>query len=169
MGELVLTRVDERLIHGVICVTWAPNVNANKIIAVDDITASDDFLSSIMKSCATNVEADILSVDQAVAAWKDNQFGDGRILLIFKYIKDAIAAYEKGLEFSPLQLGWITSSAGRERINQALNLSADEVALLRKLEKDHGVPVKVQYSPQFESISLKEALKGKFKETKGGE
>lgn len=162
MGELALVRVDERLIHGVICVTWAPAVGANKVVAVDDITASDDFISSIMKSCATNVAADIFSVEDAVKNWKENKFGEGKILLIFKYVKDALKAKEKGLDFDELQLGWITASPERENINQALNLSAQEAEMIRKLEKDYNVKVNIQYSPQFEPQPFEEGIKGRF-------
>ena len=44
MGELALVRVDSRVVHGVICVTWTPTVGANRIVAVDNVTAQNAFL-----------------------------------------------------------------------------------------------------------------------------
>lgn len=165
MGELVLVRVDERLIHGVICVTWAPNVNADTIIAVDDITANDDFVKSIMKSSAagaSGLNADILTIDNAVSSWKEKGLTEGRILLIFKSVEDAFKAYEKGLDYMSLQLGWTNPKKGRERIDQSLCLSKEDVDLVRKLEKDYSVKVNMQYSPQFEPVSFEDGIKGKF-------
>ena len=165
MRELVLVRVDERLIHGVICVIWAPNVNADTIIAVDDITANDDFVKSIMKSSASGasgLNADILTIDNAVSSWKEKGLGEGRILLIFKSIEDAYNAYEKGLNFTSLQLGWTNPKKGRERIDQSLCISEADVDLVRKMEKDYGVEVNMQYSPQFEPVSFEYGIKGKF-------
>ena len=41
MKNIVLARVDDRLIHTEILTLWVPEVRANRIIIVDDVVAKD--------------------------------------------------------------------------------------------------------------------------------
>lgn len=162
MGEIVLTRVDERLIHGVIMATWVPSLNIEKVIAVDDETAKDDFIKEIMKSCTNGLPAEIYTLDQAVEAWEKEEFGNGRILLLFKRISDAVQAYGKGIAFSELQLGWLNPGPGKVRIDNRICLSKEEVKLLEKFEQDTSVSVHVRYAPEMTPVSFGKAISGKI-------
>ena len=41
MKNIVLARVDDRLIHGEVVSVWTPSLNVNRIIIVDDEVAND--------------------------------------------------------------------------------------------------------------------------------
>ena len=47
MKNIVLARVDDRLIHTEILTLWVPEVRANRIIIVDDVVAKDKFRSKV--------------------------------------------------------------------------------------------------------------------------
>lgn len=47
MGEIYV-RIDDRLIHGQTIVAWCPTLGIKEIIAVDDVSASNPMLKSIM-------------------------------------------------------------------------------------------------------------------------
>ena len=49
MKNIVLARVDDRLIHTEILTLWVPEVRANRIIIVDDVVAKDKFRSKVIK------------------------------------------------------------------------------------------------------------------------
>ena len=42
MQNLVLTRIDDRLIHGQVMTAWIKNKHADQVVIVDDGTAADD-------------------------------------------------------------------------------------------------------------------------------
>ena len=48
MGEIVLARIDDRLIHGQVMTAWLQFTGGNHIVIVDDATAGDEFTKSIM-------------------------------------------------------------------------------------------------------------------------
>lgn len=52
MKNIVLARVDDRLIHTEILTLWVPEVRANRIIIVDDVVAKDKFRSKVIKEMA---------------------------------------------------------------------------------------------------------------------
>ena len=164
MAELVLVRVDERLIHGCVCATWAPTKQASRIIAVDDVMAKDPFIAGIMISSgesSSGAKCSILTMNDAVTAWKENQFGDGKVLLVFKSVEDAYNAYGQGIEYEDLQLGWTNPSKDRVKINTSMNLSSTDVELIRKLQ-EKNIRVYIQYSLQFDAVSFEDGIKGKF-------
>ncbi len=52
MSEIVLTRIDDRLIHGQVMTAWVKKTRANQILIVDEEVAKDDFMSEILKMSA---------------------------------------------------------------------------------------------------------------------
>ena len=52
MGEIVLVRIDDRLIHGQVMTAWVKETGANQIIIVDDEVSKDLFMSEVMKASA---------------------------------------------------------------------------------------------------------------------
>ena len=47
--NIVLTRIDNRLIHGQVGVTWVSSVGANLILVADDDTAGNDLMQQLME------------------------------------------------------------------------------------------------------------------------
>ena len=41
MNNIILTRIDNRLVHGQVGVTWTKNLNANLVIVANDEVAED--------------------------------------------------------------------------------------------------------------------------------
>lgn len=47
MAEIVLCRIDSRLIHGQVMTKWVNQSQANKIVVVSDELAADEFMREI--------------------------------------------------------------------------------------------------------------------------
>ena len=52
MQGVVLTRIDDRLIHGQVMTSWLNFTSANKIMVIDDQTAADPFMKTVLKCCS---------------------------------------------------------------------------------------------------------------------
>ena len=66
MGEFALTRVDERLAHGVVTSQWIPFSGAKQCICIDDVAAADQFLVMIhAASVKPGVLMETISFDEA--------------------------------------------------------------------------------------------------------
>ena len=65
MGK-VYVRVDDRLIHGQTVLAWCPTLSIQEIIAIDNDSASNPMLRSIMEmGVPKNYATKIVTVDQA--------------------------------------------------------------------------------------------------------
>lgn len=49
-NSIVLTRIDDRLIHGQVMTSWLNYTSATKIRVVDDRSAQDPFLKTVLKN-----------------------------------------------------------------------------------------------------------------------
>ena len=98
MGK-TFVRVDDRLIHGQTIVAWVPTLKIEEIIAVDDVSASNPMLKSIMTmGVPKQYKTHIVTTAEAAALLREG--ADVNRLLIVKVphklmeLKDGIAGCE---------------------------------------------------------------------------
>ena len=83
MAEIVLARVDDRLIHGQIVNEWISAVNPTHIIIVDDDLVNDRFMSDIYRALIPIwLEARILSLEETLGALVAMEEDPARIFLL---------------------------------------------------------------------------------------
>ena len=69
MLNIVLARVDSRLIHGQVVTKWLQQSNANKIVVVSDELENDEFLQSIyLMAAPPNVEV-VVKGNESIKDW----------------------------------------------------------------------------------------------------
>ena len=52
MKNIVLIRIDDRLIHGQVVTQWIKDTNGNRILIVDDKLVNDRMMMRILKAAA---------------------------------------------------------------------------------------------------------------------
>ena len=141
MAKLALVRVDYRMVHGQVAVSWVKSTNANKVIVLNDETAEDKLQINIMKmSVGADTKLNVYPIEKGVEKYKDNKFGKGIAILIFRTIADAKKAYDLGLNFNKLNVGQVPMAEGRRHAVATINLSDEEMDILTELH-NNGVDV----------------------------
>lgn len=161
MADLVLVRVDGRLIHGATCLTWGSAVSATQVVGIDNATATNPMLKKITEAVVKNIPCRIMTIDQAVAQWKENKFGDGRALIVFKTIEQALEAKEKGFDFTKLQIGLTLARSDTKRLGDTFFINQSDVDMLSELSKKN-VEIYTQYTPQVAAESWEVSIKAKY-------
>lgn len=146
MAKINLVRVDFRLIHGQVVNKWIKIADCNKIIVVEDNLAANDFMKSVYVMAAPpGVDVEIYSVDEAIEHWESDEFGSGKVLLLFKTVEDAAAIFDRGLEYKELQIGGLGAGPGKTLVYGPIALNKEEADILTELNKHirvyfHQVP-----------------------------
>jgi len=71
MGKTYV-RVDDRLIHGQTIVAWCPTLNIKQIIAIDDVSAANPMLKSILAMSVPKIyDTHIVTTEEALALLKE--------------------------------------------------------------------------------------------------
>jgi len=164
MSNIVLTRVDSRLIHGQVMTKWVKQVEAKTIIVVSDELAKDDYMKDIyMLSAPAGVNIIIYSLDGAVEAYNKDGFGNDKVLLLVPDLQTINTLVERGVSIDALQVGGLGGGPNRKVVFQNITLDDADVEILTKLA-DAGVSIVFQTipedSPQTWDNILKKYKKG---------
>ncbi|MBE7720457.1 PTS system mannose/fructose/N-acetylgalactosamine-transporter subunit IIB [Lacrimispora indolis] len=159
MAEIVLCRIDSRLIHGQVMTKWVNQSQANKIVVVSDSLAADEFMLEIyLMSAPAGVKVECYSKADAVKNWKENQFGNGRVLLLLPDLGSMKEVYEGGIEVTDIQVGGLGGAPNRKVVFQNITLDDEDVKKLVYLQ-EAGVKIIFQTIPEDVPQNLDGILK----------
>lgn len=144
--NIVLTRVDDRFIHGQVVSQWKAQVDANLIIVANDALSKDRMRQKLMDmSAPTMVATRYFSIAKTVKVLKDVPDSQ-RIFIIVESIADALALVERGVPIKILNVGNTKRSPDKRRVSSAIYLDETDQDALHKMQ-DSGVELLVQRVP----------------------
>lgn len=144
---IVLARIDQRLIHGLVVNQWAPALQVKRFMVVDDVLCNNDDIKASMrmaKPAGTGVS--VISTETAITNFKAGKYDGQRVLVLVKEPETLIKLMEGGVEIPKVDLGIMFNEDGREAVTKFIALNDKERADLQTI-KDKGVPVVIQYVP----------------------
>ena len=144
---VVLARIDQRLIHGLVVNQWAPALQVKRFMVVDDVLCNNDDIKASMrmaKPAGTGVF--VISTETAITNFKAGKYDGQRVLVLVKEPETLIKLMEGGVEIPKVDLGIMFNEDGREAVTKFIALNDKERADLQTI-KDKGVPVVIQYVP----------------------
>lgn len=66
MSNIVLARIDDRLIHGQVMTAWVQYTGGNEIVIADDKVANDPFLSAVITGAVPkHLKAEAMTLEKA--------------------------------------------------------------------------------------------------------
>ena len=110
MRNIVLARVDDRLIHGEVVTAWTPSLSANRIVIVDDTVAADKFNKRVLMALAPQgTKVAVLSVEGATKALQKPDPGNERVIVLTKTPIVFEQLLDGGVEIKEVCLGvWVS-------------------------------------------------------------
>ena len=144
---VVLARIDQRLIHGLVVNQWAPALQVKRFMVVDDVLCNNDDIKASMrmaKPAGTGVS--VISTETAITNFKAGKYDGQRVLVLVKEPETVIKLMEGGVEIPKVDLGIMFNEDGREAVTKFIALNDKERADLQTI-KDKGIPVVIQYVP----------------------
>lgn len=154
MPNIVLCRVDQRLIHGQVLTQWLKYVGANLILVANDEISNDSLRQNLMNvAVPSGVQTRYFNLQKTIdiihkAA--DHQ----KILLLVQTIEDAHTLILNGVPIETLNIGNIHLEQDRVSLNDYVALNTREHTLLSNLiQKD--VEVYLQRVPSEPKIQFK--------------
>ena len=158
MSEIVLTRIDDRLIHGQVMTAWVKKTRANQILIIDDEVAKDDFMSEILKmSAPAGIDIVVKGLEDAVTFLNEQETENKRLIILVKAPITFDVIVEKGIVIDKLVVGGMGAKANRRVLYKNISASDEERATFKKLI-DRGIPVVIHIIPDQKEIDLSKYL-----------
>lgn len=148
-NNILLTRIDNRLIHGQVVCNWAGTVGANLIVVVDDETANSETEKNIMELAASSLGFDsrfftVQHTIDVIAKASDDQ----KILLVCKTPETLRKLIEGGVEIKKVNIGNMHFSDGKKKISDKVYVNDKEMDDLNFI-KSKVDEIYIQDTPDF--------------------
>lgn len=148
MGEpnILLTRIDNRLVHGQVATQWNSYLGANLLLVANDKVAGDKMRQGLMDMAApTGVATRYFSIQKTIdvigkAAPRQ------KIFIIVENPEDALKLVEGGVPIKKLNIGNMHMAEGKRQVATVVAVDDEDVAAFRKLQ-DLGVELSIQRVP----------------------
>ena len=153
MKNIVLARVDDRLLHGQVVVSWIPYLKTNEIIIVDDEYAADEFMKTLLVDAAPeSILVHVLSVNEAANYLKKDDDGS-RILILSRYIENIAQLIELNVLISKVNIGGLGNSPNRERYLNSIHLSKEEIKIIKEIAQKK-ITVEIKMLPKDKAFEV---------------
>ena len=148
-NNILLTRIDNRLIHGQVVCNWAGTVGANLIVVVDDETANSSTEKSIMQLAASSLGFDsrFFTVQHTIDVI-DKASDSEKILLVCKTPSVLRKLIEGGVEIKTVNIGNMHFSEGKKKISDKVYVDDKDLEDLNFI-KSKVDEIYIQDTPDF--------------------
>ena len=144
--NILLTRIDNRLIHGQVATQWSGTLGANLILVANDKVAKDKMRQGLMDMAAPagaqtryfTIQKTIDVIHKAAPRQK--------IFIIVETPEDALKLVEGGVPIKVLNIGNMHMAEGKRQVATTVAVNDEDVATFKKLE-DKGVKLEIQRVP----------------------
>ena len=158
---IIMVRADDRLIHGMVAVSWTSHLQPQTILVANNVAAKDSFKAMTMKMAKpAGVNLVIKSLDDSVKALNNPINDKKKIFLVTETVKDAAYIYERTAGFGHLNVGTagVNKKEGETYIATLPQVFMTEeefqlCAQLRVCSQAGGIPVYPRFSQPDNSES----------------
>ncbi|WP_303972797.1 PTS sugar transporter subunit IIB [Streptococcus merionis] len=144
--NIVMTRVDERLIHGQ-GQLWIKSLDCNTVIVANDAVAEDRMQQTLMKTVVpASIALRFFTVQKVIdVIHKANPAQ--KIFIIVKDLPDALRLVKGGVPIKELNIGNIHNAPDKEMVTRSIFLSDDDKAIIRELSTSYQVVFNTKTTP----------------------
>lgn len=143
--KVVLNRIDERLIHGQLLVSWMKKLSAKQIIIVDNRLANDSFAETVLKmSLPSDVELTVMDIPHG-AAYLNSHINDTapNAMVLVKGPEVFAELMDRGYKPSEINIGGMSAAPSRQHLCKNIYASKKERELFKEF-LSRGIDVYVQ-------------------------
>ena len=158
MPNIVLTRIDNRLIHGQVATQWCGVVGANLLLVANDAVSTDDFRQGLMNMAAPayaqtrffSIEKTCAIIDKASPAQK--------IAIICENPQDVLRLVKGGVPIKKVNIGNMHMAEGKRQVATSVAVNDDDFACFKELH-DLGVELEIKRFPDTADESIDKLFK----------
>lgn len=147
MPNILLTRIDNRLVHGQVGMTWTNWLGANLVLVADDETANDPVQQNLMDMVLTSaVQSRYFTLQKTIDVIHkaaDRQ----KIFLVVRTPQSALKLVEGGVPIKEINVGNLHYAEGKRQLSKVISVNDDDIATFKALEAK-GVSCTVQGVPE---------------------
>ncbi|MER0123167.1 PTS system mannose/fructose/N-acetylgalactosamine-transporter subunit IIB [Streptococcus sp. ZJ100] len=144
--NIIMTRVDERLIHGQ-GQLWVKSLGCNTVIVANDAVSMDSIQQTLMKTVIPESVAMRFFPLQKVIDVIHKASPAQTIFIVVKELEDLLTLVKGGVPITEANIGNIHNTEGKEQVTRSIFLGEKDKAALRELSQMYHVTFNTQTTP----------------------
>ena len=144
--NIVLVRIDNRLLHGQVATQWAKSVDCNLILVANDDIASNTMRQNLCNMAAPQGMATRYFSIQKTIDIIHKAAPRQHIFIVIETPQDALKLVEGGVPIKKLNIGNMHMSGDKRQVATSVAVDDDDVATFKKLQ-ELGVELSIQRVP----------------------
>lgn len=147
MPNILLTRIDNRLIHGQVATQWTGSIGANLLLVANDDVASNTMRQGLMDMAApASAQTRYFTLQKTIdIIHKAND--KQKIFIICETPQDVLKLVEGGVPIKKLNIGNMHMAEGKRQVATSVAVDDSDVAAFKRLQ-ELGVELEIRRVPQ---------------------
>lgn len=158
MPNILLTRIDNRLIHGQVATMWSGVLGANLLLVANDAVAADEFRQGLMNMAApAYAQTRYFTIEktcQIIGRASDAQ----KIFIICETPQDVLRLVEGGVPIKKCNIGNMHMSEGKRQVATSVAVNDADVEAFKKLQ-ELGVELEIKRVPDTAAEPVEKLFK----------
>jgi mannose/fructose/sorbose-specific phosphotransferase system IIB component len=156
--DIVLARIDERLIHGQVAINWSRYSKCERIIVCSDEVIKDELRSTLLvKAVPPGLKANIVDLEKGVKVYENPKYSEMKVMFLFQNPHDLLRFVEMGVDIKVVNVGGMPYREGKKLITKSVGVDEHDIATFRKLH-GRGMKLEIRTLPTDTIIDLAEKL-----------
>lgn len=151
---IVQLRVDDRLIHGQVAVSWTAHLGADTIVVANDLASTDKLMQSAFRLAQpSQTTLSIKSVRGAILVINNPKYESRKIFVVCADPEDALRIAHECPAARSVCLGGVRQRGSRRRVSPQVFLDDEDMAAIEGLV-DLGAQVTLQSVPDQSPLGI---------------
>ncbi len=152
--KIMLTRIDDRLIHGQVAIGWSKKLKISKIIVINDKIYRDQIRTNLLKQVSPpGITSHVVSIDRFIKIYNNPIYKKIKVLLLFTNPTDILETINKGVKIKTINIGGMSYKKDKKQITDAVSINKKDIKSFIKLNK-MNIELEIRKVPNDEKINL---------------
>lgn len=146
--EILLGRIDNRLLHGIVAAQWSPLSKCTRLMVIDDKVASNQILKESMRVAKPiGMSLSIITLETALKNFKAGKYEGQKIFAVAKKPETFISLVNVGVTIKKINIGGSAFLDDETiRLSKRAAASEEDIKEYKKLI-EKGTEITIQYVP----------------------
>lgn len=154
MPNILLTRIDNRLIHGQVGMTWTNWLGANLVLVADDEIANDPVQQNLMDMAiaGNNIQSRYFTLQKTIDIIH-KAASHQKIFIVVRTPQNALKLVEGGVPITVINVGNMHFVSHKKQVSKVISVDDDDIQAFKALEAK-GVVCTAQGVPEDPKVPI---------------
>lgn len=158
---IVGARIDNRLLHGIVATSWAPDSGATRVMVIDDDVANDPQKKEAMRlGRPSGMAVSIITKEAALTNFSNHKYDRQKVFIISQTPEVFLNLLEQGEKIDKLVLGGTLTFDNAIKVTKRAYIKPEQIDVYRAI-LNKGCKIVSQYVSQDESVDVAKVLNSK--------